>query len=217
MLKSKIIALILIVFGVLFNIQAQDPARFAQQIDEILAGQKDAPASPIIFTGSSSVRMWKSLAADFPGHPVLNRGFGGSQMSDLLYYLDRLVIADQPKQVFIYEGDNDISSRKTTKEILKDFKEGYKRLRKALPDADIVLISPKPSIARWELRAQYEELNAALAKWAGKKKNLRFADVWTPMLNDRGEPMTDIFIQDNLHMNAKGYAIWREVIAGFIR
>lgn len=217
MLKSKIIALILIVFGVLFNIQAQDPTRFAQQIEEILTAQKDAPASPIIFTGSSSVRMWKSLATDFPNHPVLNRGFGGSQMSDLLYYLDRLVIADQPKQVFIYEGDNDISAGKSNKEILKDFKEGYKRIRKALPDTEIVLISPKPSIARWELRSQYETLNAALAKWAGTKKNLRFADVWAPMLNDQGEPMPDIFVQDNLHMNAKGYAIWREVISGFIR
>lgn len=215
--KSKIIALILIVFGAVFNLQAQDPTRFAQQIEEILTSQQDAPASPIIFTGSSSVRMWKSLATDFPNHPVLNRGFGGSQMSDLLYYLDRLVIADQPKQVFIYEGDNDISAGKSNKEILKDFKEGYKRIRKALPDTEIVLISPKPSIARWELRSQYETLNAALAKWAGKKKNLRFADVWVPMLNAQGEPMPDIFIQDNLHMNAKGYAIWREVISGFIR
>lgn len=216
MRKSTVFVCILLVITPFLTLRAQDPARFADQVDEMLERQQPVPDHAIIFTGSSSVRMWKTLGDDFPGKPVLNRGFGGSQMSDLLYYLDRLVLQDRPKQVFIYEGDNDISAGKSPKEILRDFRKGYRRIRKALPDTDIVLISPKPSIARWELRGQYEALNALLEKFARRKKNLRFADVWTPMLNESGQPKTDIFIQDNLHMNAKGYAIWKEVVDDLI-
>ncbi len=217
MLKSKIFTLAVASFFIFFSARAQDPLRFADQIDEMLQKEGTPPRAPIIFVGSSSVRMWKTLSEDFPGLPVINRGFGGSQMSDLLYYLNRLVIKDRPRQVFIYEGDNDISAGKSMKEILRDFKKGIKRLHHNLPNTEIVLISPKPSIARWNLKAEYEALNARLEKMTKRKEYLIFADVWEPMLGNDGKPLPDIFIEDNLHMNAKGYEIWKGVMGRYVK
>ncbi|MCB0664920.1 MAG: hypothetical protein KDC80_03815, partial [Saprospiraceae bacterium] len=120
-------------------------------------------------------------------------------------------------QVFIYEGDNDISSGKTRDEILEDTKMVLDKIWSSDPETEIVLISPKPSVARWNLKEQYLALNTALSDLAEDHENLRFADVWHPALDENGMVMKDIFIQDNLHMNQKGYAIWETTIKPFLK
>ena len=196
-----------------------DPTRFEEAIVTFESADQEDPVDPgvILFVGSSSVVMWKSLAEDLQGHRVLNRGFGGSNFNDLIHYADRVIYPYQPKAVFVYEGDNDIAGGTTPKEVYRS----AKKLRKMIADelgkeVPVVFISPKPSVARWELKDAYEETNARLEKLASKKNHTYFVDVWTPALQDDGTVRTDIFVGDNLHMNAKGYDIWEAAIGPMV-
>lgn len=199
------------------SVFAQDPTRFNDQVKQI---NKENPPqnnqNAIVFTGSSTIRMWKSLPEDFPKHQLVNSGFGGSQASDLLYYLDELVLDYKPSKVFIYEGDNDISGGKSSEEILVTYELITNKIQEAVRGVEIILISPKPSVARWELKDKYNDLNSKLKKFSKGKKNVKFADLWKPMLDKDKEPMKDIFIKDNLHMNQKGYAIWAKAIKKYL-
>lgn len=198
---------------------AQDPLRFEKEVNNLVAGDSSINKRKVIlFTGSSSIRFWSGLRKDFPNHNVLNRGFGGSEMSDLLYYAELLILNYSPKEIFIYEGDNDINSGKSPEEILANADKLLNRLREHLPaKVKIIFISAKPSIARWHLKEKYEEFNRQLKTWTSTKKNVFYADVWTPMLDSTGEVRKDLFIEDNLHMNQVGYTIWATVIRKFIR
>ena len=199
--------------------QRADPNRFAAEIAAFERADSLQPVEPgiALFVGSSSVRFWQSLAEDFPDYRVLNRGFGGSAFSDLLHYADRIIYPYRPSVVFVYEGDNDINAGDSPKSVLKQAKRLRKEMAEQLgPEVPVVFISPKPSVARWHLREQYEEANEHLEHYAEKTPHTYFADVWTPSLTPDGEVRDDIFIGDNLHMNARGYAIWREVIGPFL-
>jgi len=196
---------------------AQDPTRFSDQVSQI---SEDYPVSEyqssVVFTGSSTIRMWKSLQQDFPGKKIVNTGFGGSQASDLLHYLDELVLDYKPEKVFIYEGDNDLASGKSTEEIITTYNLIVEQIQAEIPGTEIVLISAKPSVARWNLADKYIALNAAMKKYSKGKKKVRYADLWKPMLNSEKKPMEDIFLKDNLHMNEKGYAIWAKTMGKFL-
>jgi lysophospholipase L1-like esterase len=171
----------------------------------------------ILFTGSSSIRMWKDLKIDFPKHNVLNRGFGGSEMSDLLYYAQPLIVNYKPLKIFIYEGDNDINSGKSAEEILKSAEDLLVVIRKNLPkNVRVVFISPKPSIARSHLNDKYKDYNQKLKVWCSQHRYVQFADVWTPMLDSSGKVLPELFIEDGLHMNRKGYDIWKQVLEKFL-
>ena len=210
---------VLLLFSILFSLfeaEAQDPTRFQEQIDAYLAESVPAGEALIVFTGSSSIRMWRDLADDFSSHTVINRGFGGSQMSDLLHYADELILRHRPAKVFIYEGDNDIAAGKKAGRILRDAKNLQQRIHNALPDTELYFLAAKPSLARWELKEQYEALNRRLARYADKTDGVTFVDVWTPMLGADGRVLPDIFIDDGLHMNRKGYDIWKEVIGPYV-
>lgn len=195
--------------------QRSGPTRFE---NEVLAFERTDSLSPvapgaIVFTGSSSVRMWKTLEEDFPDRRVINRGFGGSTFPDLLHYADRLIFAYQPSAVFVYEGDNDINDGASPKAVLKHAKQLRKMIARQLgKEVPVVFISPKPSLSRWQLKEKYEKANALLKAYADKHLHTYYADVWTPALQSNGQVRDDIFIGDNLHMNAKGYDIWRAAI-----
>lgn len=186
-----------------------------QEFDE--KDRKNPPAEGVIlFTGSSSIKMWQDIDEYFPEHDVLNRGFGGSDFSDLLHYKDRVIFKYKPSKIFIYEGDNDIASGEDPKDILKEAKQLRKAIKKELPGVPVIFISAKPSVSRWHLKEQYKDLNKKLQKYAKRTKNTEYADVWTPALDENDEVMKDIFLKDNLHMNAKGYKIWQEVLMPFV-
>ena len=199
-------------------LRAQDPLRFESEIqllkqrtDSLWNGSKGA----LLFTGSSSVRMWEDLQERFPDQRILNTGFGGSQASDLLYYLEPLVLEYEPKKVFIYQGDNDLAEGKKAGEVIKTLEQITNNLQKANPVISIVLISAKPSISRWYLRGKYKRLNRKLKRWASRDSSVDFVDVWNPMLTAK-KPNTSLFIADGLHMNASGYDIWEAALAPFI-
>lgn len=202
-----------------FTVLAQDPLRFEKEVNAMIEGDSAIRNKKItLFTGSSSIRMWKDVRLYFPNHNVLNRGFGGSHTSDLLYYFDSVIRPYKSKQIFIYEGDNDIADGKSSEQILATTDSVLKLIRsKVSKRVRVVFITPKPSIARWHLKDQYVTYNSALKNWTNKRKRVQCADVWTPMLDSTGIVRQDIFIEDGLHLNKKGYDIWAGVISKYIR
>ncbi len=215
LLKSG--ALISLLLIVPFS-NAQDPLRFENEMEQIRQIDTESAENRkvIVFTGSSSIRMWKDIHTYFPEFAVFNTGFGGSHMSDLLYYLDDAVIRFNPEQVFIYEGDNDVASNIEPEEILAAAETIVARLQEELPGVYIAFISAKPSLARWNLKNAYEELNNQLKIFC-RNRGLTYVNVWNGMLTDSGLPNQDIFLDDGLHMNKKGYDFWFHELEDYVK
>lgn len=211
---------VLLVIALLFStfIFGQEPAPFASEVEAIQKKYDtvlDTSKETIVFTGSSSIRVWHNLQERFPNHQIVNSGFGGSQASDLLGYCHELILKYKPKKVFIYEGDNDISAGKNSKIILSDITEIITKIRAQNTATKIVLIAAKPSIARWKKRRSFKRLNRKFKKMSKTNVDISFVDVWKPMLNGR-KVKEDIFVEDGLHMNAKGYEIWYKAVKPFL-
>ena len=172
----------------------------------------------ILFVGSSSLRMWSGIQSDFPGHKIINRGFGGSSLPDVIRYVDDVIIPYQPKQIVIYCGENDFaaSDTVTSEMVLNRFKELFFAIRNKLPAVPIAFISMKPSPSRQHLRTKVELGNKLIKKFLKKQKRTAYIDVYHKMLTTEGIPMDDIFLEDKLHMNAKGYAIWQKAIQPYL-
>lgn len=217
MKRDLILIVLLITF--LQVIFPQNPTRFQSEIDVLkqLNTERRPDQKTVLFTGSSSIRMWKDIQDYFPGKVIIKTGFGGSHMSDLLFYLDTIVINFKPDQIFIYEGDNDIAAGKKPSAIIKDAKKIIRRLNKLLPEVPVVFISPKPSLARWNLKEDYLELNRRLEIYASKKNNVDFINIWPLMLNQAGEPVKELYIKDGLHMSKQGYDLWATEIMKHIQ
>ena len=160
--------------------------------------------------------MWPDLEKLSLKLLIANRGFGGSQTSDLIFFWDKLIYQYHPSKVFINEGDNDLSAGKSIEIIMNDLRELVEKLKKYLPLTRVYFISPIPSIARWHLKDQYEQLNYQMAMWMLLENDLTFIDVWNPMCDDHGVVRQDLFIEDQLHMNEKGYQIWKEFILPYV-
>ena len=170
------------------------------------------PTDAVVFTGSSSIRLWKSLAEDFPQWQTLNRGFGGSEIDDAIRNVNRLVIRYRPRTVVFYSGDNDINSGKSPARVAADMKQFVGEVHRALPRTRIVIISIKPSLARWKLAPQMQEANALIKTMAEKDPLVTYVDVFTPMLGPDGKPRPELYVEDGLHMTPAGYAIWKREV-----
>lgn len=216
--KNNLITICFLLFGTLIS-NAQDPNRFKEQVDQLVGKEYNFNTDKklVVFTGSSSIRMWKDVQDYFPKYDVINNGFGGSQFSDLIYYYDEMILNQKPEILFIYEGDNDISDNKKPSKVLKEAKRLTKRIQSDLPETHVIFISPKPSIARVHLKNKYITFNVKLERFCNRKKNVDFANVWTPMLDKQGNVFKDIFLDDGLHMNKTGYDIWGNVIGEFLK
>ena len=201
------------------TVVAQDASRFQEEILEIQDKYDtlwDNTKETIVFTGSSSIRLWKDLQETYPQYQIVNSGFGGSEASDLLTYTQELILQYNPKKVFIYEGDNDINASKRPKDIISVFKEIILKIRNSNPDTWIVIISAKPSLARWHLKGKYKSLNRRFNRLCKKEQYIDYANIWNIML-DRKKLRQDIFIEDGLHLNSKGYELWDQIISNYIQ
>lgn len=196
------------------TLSSHDSSRWAKEIGAMTASDATnrPPQGGIVFVGSSSIRLWRTLSADFPGYPVINRGFGGSQLADSVHHAGRLIQPYHPRQVVIYAGGNDIAAGKDPKLVFGDFVALAERIRKDSPGAKISFISSGPNPSRWAMVAKVRELNRLAAEYC-RKHHLDFIDVFPLMLGADGLPKPDIFVADRLHMNSRGYAIWREAVA----
>ena len=171
----------------------------------------------IVFVGSSSIRLWKTLAQDFPEQRVLNRGFGGSEIADATFFAERIVIPYAPRMVVLYAGGNDLNAGKSTEQVIANFKMFAAKIREKLPDTTIAYISIAGNPARWAQVEKVKTVNAAIEAWIGEQPRMKFINVFPHMLGADGLPKPEIFVEDKLHMNAAGYAIWKEVVGPFLK
>ena len=184
---------------------------------DALDRERAPPPGGVLFVGSSSIRLWDSLQKDFAALPVvINRGFGGSKLSDCVRHLDRLVVPYRPRLVLVYAGDNDLAAGRTPEDILARFKAFATGVHANLPAARIAFISIKPSPARAHLIPDIRRANALVHDYAATVANTEFIDVFTPMLTSDGGPRPELFRPDALHLNAGGYELWRALIAPYV-
>ncbi len=215
-MKKLFLLLCILSSGIIAIAQTTEPP-FRKEIDAFK--KKDSiripPAQSILFVGSSSFTKWTDVQDYFPGYPIINRGFGGSSLPDMIRYVDDVIIPYNPKQIVIYCGENDIAGSDTIRPVtvLQRFQKLFSLIRNKLPKTPIAFVSLKPSVSRWAMEARFVETNKLIKDFLKKQKNTKFINVHDAMLNADGSVMTDIFVADNLHMNAKGYHIWQPIIA----
>lgn len=176
------------------------------------------PANAILFVGSSSFRKWTDVNSYFHGYAIINRGFGGSSLNDVIRYASDIIIPYHPKQVVIYCGDNDLAASDSINAdtVLARFVRLFEIIRMNLPGENILYVSIKPSPSRIRLREKMEQANLLIQTYVSLQQHAAFVDVYHKMLNPDGSIMTDIFLEDKLHMNDKGYAIWQKVIKPYL-
>lgn len=171
----------------------------------------------ILFVGSSTVENWKTINKDFPDKPILNRGISGTKTIDLLGYCEQVVFPYAAKQIFVYEGDNDIGYKWPPEQILVQFRELFDTIRAQNPTAEIIYISIKPSPRREKSRESIEQTNALIGKFIEQQNNAGFADVYSAMRKADGSLYPEHYLEDGLHLTADGYKVWRNVIGKFIK
>ena len=213
---SFFLFLLFFIPGIIFP---QDPLRFKNEIDTVIkkyspqAGSKNL----IVFTGSSSIRRWQNISGYFPGENIINTAFGGSQMSDLIFYSDQAIIRYKPVQVFIYEGDNDLGAGEKAADILREADSLIKIIHKELPVTEIVILSAKPSPLRWAFKDEFLKLNRMFSQLPVKYDYVRYLDLWTSLIGPSGRPVSEYFISDSLHLNNSGYRKWAPVIGKVLK
>jgi len=211
----------LITLSLIIGFQDKKPEiPFAKEIAAFVAAdQKNPPAKgQILFVGSSSFQRWNDVATYFPKHRILNRGFGGSSLADVIRFQSQVIDPYQPAQVVIYCGENDIAGadRPSAYETYQRFMTLYGNIRLKMPTTPISYVSIKPSPTRWIFRWKMIAANAWIKDIAATDKNFTFIDVWEAMLDKDRRPIADIFVEDGIHMNAKGYKIWAGIIEPFL-
>jgi lysophospholipase L1-like esterase len=191
----------------------QEIQAFKRQ-DTIIALKKNQ----ILFVGSSSFTMWTDVQRSFLGYKIINRGFGGSSLPDVIRYADEIILPYRPKQIVIYCGENDLaaSDSVTADMVLIRFVKLFELIRKKLPKVHIAFVSMKPSPARQRLMSQMLAANSKIKNYLSKKERTAFVDVYYKMLKENGMPKENIFKEDMLHMNAKGYVIWQKAIKPYL-
>jgi lysophospholipase L1-like esterase len=198
---------------------ALDPARFETEIRAFEAADRanPPPLGGVVFIGSSSIHAWTNVAADFPGVPVLNRGFGGSTLADVVYFADRILLPYHPRLVVLYAGDNDLALGRTPDRVVGDYRAFVARLRSAWPAARVAFVSIKPSPARRAFIPRMRETNQRIRAIIARDTLQAYVDVFTPMLDGTGQPRPDLFLADSLHMTRAGYLLWRALLAPIVR
>ena len=196
--------------------QAADPdaARFAEAIGRFAEWdrQNSHPPDAVLFVGSSSIVRWPT-AERFPDLPVINRGFGGSHISDVNHFIDETVLRYDPALIVFYAGNNDVAGGKTPHQVLEDYQAFVGRVHQHSPATPILFISIHPSPLRWADWPEMNEANALVRTWSASNASLHYVDVATPMLPDRGEPSAHLFVEDRLHLSEAGYDLWTPLVA----
>lgn len=179
------------------------------------ADKKQPPTQgAIVFYGSSSIRLWKTLKEDFPDLDVINRGFGGSSAPDAIRYVDRVVTPYKPRAVVIYEGDNDLAKGRTPEQFLADCQTLAKLIHAKLPETRVLFLAIKPSVKRLNLMETQKKANGLVEAWVKESNDprLEYIDVVTPMLDEDGKPKPELFVADMLHMKPESYKLWVKVL-----
>lgn len=171
----------------------------------------------VLFLGSSSIRLWKTLAEDFPNVPVLNRGYGGSRIANSIYYFDKLVMPSKPRLIVFFAGGNDISAGATPEEVAADFREFCTKTHQVLPETRILFISLPFVESRWGQRAAIALANTYVAAFCHSDPRLTYVDMNSVILTPEGNVRPEFYLKDRLHMNAAGYAVWTKILKPLVK
>jgi lysophospholipase L1-like esterase len=201
--------------------RAQAAHNYEQWEKEVAAYERDVHTNPppkgaLLFTGSSTIRFWKTLAADFPRENVINRGFGGSEIADATYFAPRLIIPSQPKVVLLRAGGNDLHNGKSVAAVFNDYKEFAGKVHASLPAAQIVFIGLCPSIARWDQHQKEKELNGLVEEYSRSFPYLKYIESYDLPLDSDGQPLPALYVQDKLHFSPAGYKLLAAKVRAFL-
>ena len=188
---------------------------------EIRAFEKADRANPppreaIVFVGSSTIRMWQTLARDFPEQQVLNRGFGGCQIADCTCFADRIVVAYKPRLIVLRAGGNDIAAGKTPEQVRDDFQAFVEKVRAKLPEVRIAYMTINATPARWGSVEREKKANQLIRASIAEGRNLDYIDTFEATMGADGEPRKELFIKDGLHFNAEGYKILASCVRDYL-
>lgn len=191
-----------------------DPARFQKGIDAFVDQDRNNshPENAILFVGSSSIRLWATRKV-FGDYPVINRGFGGSHISDVNHYFDLVVKKHAPDVIVFYAGDNDIAAGKPPSQVFDDYVEFAGRVKAELASSCVIYLPIKPSINRWQMWPAMQEANAMIETFSRSNDRFYYVDIAGPMFSDDGRPRPELFIGDGLHLNERGYELWESILA----
>jgi lysophospholipase L1-like esterase len=193
---------------------AHDFAKWEKEISAF--EQKDQtnppPKDALLFIGSSTIRLWATLAEDFPNHKVINRGFGGSQIEDATHFADRVIFSYQPRMIFLRAGGNDLWAGKSPEQVFGDYTNFVQTIHSKLPKTQIVFISLSPSIARWGQANKEKQVNQLVQDYVGKHEGLKYIETYSLPLGADGKPRAELFRDDKLHFNAQGYKLLKESV-----
>jgi lysophospholipase L1-like esterase len=168
------------------------------------------PKGVLLFTGSSTVRLWKTLAQDFPQQRVINRGFGGSEIMDATHFAERIIFPYAPRTVFLRAGGNDLWAGKSPEKVFANFKAFVEKVHAKLPETEIVYISLCPSLARWSQHEKEKTLNTMVEEYIRRTPHLRYVETYDMVLGPDGQPRPELFVADKLHFSPAGYKLLAE-------
>jgi len=202
-------------------VQAQTNHDFARWEKEIAAYERmdrtnPPPKGAVLFIGSSTVRLWKTLAQDFPEQRVINRGFGGSQIVDAAHFAERIVFPYEPKRIFLRAGGNDLWAGKSPEQVFTEFKEFVTTVHAKLPETEIVFISWCPTVARWKQADKEKVLNTLVQEFARQTPRVKYIETYPMSLGPDGQPRPDLFVADKLHFNADGYKLLADLVRPYL-
>ncbi|MFO0959299.1 MAG: GDSL-type esterase/lipase family protein [Isosphaeraceae bacterium] len=198
---------------------ARDYSKWEKEIAAYEAADREnpPPKGGIVFTGSSTIRMWKTLATDYPDRKVINRGFGGSEIVDATHFADRIIFPHEPKQIILRAGGNDIHAGRVPEEVANDFAAFVWTVRKKLPKAEILYLAVSPAESRWGETDKYRDLNDRIRKMALGMPRVGFIDAFDVPLGPNGLPRPELFLEDRLHFSADGYKLLTERVRPFLQ
>ena len=194
-----------------------DPSRWEKAIHEFEEwdSRNSPPQNAVLFVGSSSIRGWRTHEF-FPKLTVINRGFGGSYLSEVNHFFPRIVQPYHPRVIVVYAGDNDIADDKSPEQVADDYREFVRLVRAQWPDTPAIYISIKPSLARWDKWPSMKRANKLIEELTRNDARLFYADTAASTLGDDGKPRGELLVEDGLHLNRKGYQVWSDVVAPLI-
>jgi lysophospholipase L1-like esterase len=202
------------------SLNAQGPPPFWDDIKKFKSTDSinTPPENAILFIGSSSFTMWKGLQDSFPAYTVINRGFGGSTLPDQIRYENKIIFPYKPRQIVIYCGENDIASSDsiTGEIVLRRFRQLYNDIREKYPHVMVSYISMKPSPSRWSMKERLITGNSLINQFLDGQPNAHFINIWDVMIGPDGRPKEELFTKDMLHLNQKGYALWKQIIEPYL-
>ncbi len=216
---KKIVFPFLLSLTVSFAIAQTTPAFWN---DIVAFKKKDSVQHPatnsILFVGSSSFTKWRDINNYFPGFTIINRGFGGSSLTDVIRYTYDIILPYQPKQVVVYCGENDLASADSTSsiEVFNRFKTLFNMIRINLPKSNIAFVSIKPSPVRASIQGKVKEANKLIKAFIATQKNTSFINIYEAMLDSKGQMREELYVADRLHMKPEGYAIWQKAIKPYL-